>query len=60
MSEMGIFFLGSIGPKDHLETNIGLLFKMYRLMVISIEIYFFYKNAFTRFLFYKQHFYKQR
>ena len=31
---MGNFFLGSVGPRDHLEPKIGLLFQMSRLMVI--------------------------
>ena len=32
--KMGNFFPGSVGPRDHLEPKIGLLFKMSRLMVI--------------------------
>ena len=31
---MGNFFPGSLGPRDHLEPKISLLFKISRLMVI--------------------------
>ena len=37
--KMGNFFPGSVGPRDHLEPKISLLFKMSRLMVIFTGLY---------------------